>query len=99
LLSKQLREERAAEAILDYLDLPLTRHGQTALIARIVQLRSNFSAHDATYVALAERLNAELLTADDALGRAARSHTGVAILPHRAAGVLRRRAGLASDGA
>lgn len=80
LLATRVREHRAAEAILDYLDLPLTRHGHTALIARVVQLRSNFSAYDATYVALAEQLNAGLLTADDALGRAARSHTRVAVL-------------------
>lgn len=81
LLSKRLREGRAAEAILDYLDLPLTRHGHTTLLARVIQLRSSFSAYDATYVALAERLSAELLTADDSLGRAARSHGAVSILP------------------
>jgi predicted nucleic acid-binding protein len=81
LLSRRLRENRAAEAILDYLDLPLTRHGHTALIARVVQLRPNFSAYDAAYIALAERLSAELLTADEALSRAARSHSAVAVLP------------------
>ena len=81
LLSKRLRDNRAAEAILDYLDLPLTRHGHTMLITRVIQLRTNFSAYDATYIALAERLSAEFLTADDALGRAARSHSSVSILP------------------
>ena len=64
---------RAADALEDYLDLPLIRHGHQALLGRILQLRSNFSAYDAAYVALAERLRSELLTADDALARAVRS--------------------------
>ncbi len=64
---------RAAEALEDYLDLPLVRHGHQALLGRVLQLGSNFSAYDATYVALAEQLKGELLTADDALARAIRS--------------------------
>ena len=64
---------RAADAIDDYLDLPLFRHGHQALLARMLELKSNFSAYHAAYVALAEQLNAELLTADDALTRAVRS--------------------------
>lgn len=79
LLSRRLREDRAREAMVDYLELPLTRHGHVALMTRIQQLRANFSAYDATYVALAERLGAELLTADDALARATRSHTRLLI--------------------
>ncbi|GIU99080.1 MAG: hypothetical protein KatS3mg014_0696 [Actinomycetota bacterium] len=48
---------------------------------RILDLRANSSAHDATYVALAERLDAALLTGDDGLRRAARSRTRLAVLP------------------
>jgi predicted nucleic acid-binding protein len=81
LLSRRLREDRAHEAITDYLELPLTRHGHAALIARILQLRANFSAYDATYVALAEQLGAVLLTADAGLARAARSHTRLPVRP------------------
>ncbi len=73
LLMRRLRGVRAAEAVEDYLDLPLIRHGHLALLERILQLRSNFSAYDATYVALAEQLKGELLTADDGLTRAVRS--------------------------
>jgi predicted nucleic acid-binding protein len=80
LLSRRLREDRARDAIVDYLDLPLMRHGHRQLIARVLQLRSNFSAYDATYVALAEGLGAELLTADDALAQAARTHTVLTVL-------------------
>jgi predicted nucleic acid-binding protein len=79
--SRRLREERARDAILDYLELPITRHGHVGLMTRILQLRANFSAYDATYVALAEQLDADLLTADDGLARAARSHTRLTIRP------------------
>ena len=79
LSSRRLSEDRAREMILDYLELPITRHGHVGLMTRILQLRANFSAYDATYVALAEQLDADLLTADDGLARAARSHTRLTI--------------------
>lgn len=74
---------RAAEAVDDYLDLPLTRHGHGALLGGVLELRQNFSAYDATYAVLAERLGGSLLTGDRRLARAVRSHTGVPITgPH-----------------
>ena len=54
LLARRVREDRAAEAVADYLDLPITRHGHAGFIARVLQLRQNFSAYDGVYVALAE---------------------------------------------
>ena len=78
LLQGALTEARAAEAVEDYLDLPLTRHGHQRLLHRALQLRRNLSAYDAIYVALAEDLGAELLTADRSLARAVTKHTGVA---------------------
>jgi len=69
--------ERAEEALEDYLDLPLTRHGHQSLLQSILELRSNFSAYDATYVALAEKLDAELLTTDAPLRRAVKAHTKI----------------------
>jgi predicted nucleic acid-binding protein len=72
--------ERAAEALRNYLDLRLIRHGHEALMTRILGLRHNFSAYDATYVALAERLGAALLTGDRALARAIRAHTDLSVL-------------------
>ena len=80
LLGGALSEERLAQAVEDYLDLPLTRHGHQQLLSRVLNLSDNFSAYDATYVALAEQLGGELLTADEGLARAARMHTGVATL-------------------
>jgi predicted nucleic acid-binding protein len=76
-----LSDQRAAEAIEDYKDLPLTRHGHRSLLARILDLRANFSAYDATYVALAEEIGADLLTADNRLARAVEMHTSIATIP------------------
>ena len=71
---------RAEEALEDYLDLPLTRHGHQALLPRCFGLRDVFSAYDAAYVALAEGLTAPLLTADLRLARGAEG-LGISCLP------------------
>ena len=72
---------RAREALEDYVDLPLIRHGHASLLPRALDLRENFTAYDAMYVALAERLGSALLTGDTRLGRSARRHTALDILP------------------
>lgn len=72
-----LTTRRRDEAVSDYVDLPLARHGHLPLLARILELGENFSAYDAAYVALVEWLGAELLTADDRLARATASHTRI----------------------
>lgn len=81
LLAGRLGSTRARAALADYLDLPLVRHGHRRLLGRVLELRENFSAYDAAYVALAEGLGAGLLTADRGLARATRRHTGVSVLP------------------
>jgi predicted nucleic acid-binding protein len=50
--------------------LGLERVGVSGLLGRIWELRENLSAYDATYVAVAETLEAPLVTADGRLGRA-----------------------------
>lgn len=74
---KLISLSRAQQALEDFLDLPLTRHGHRSLLKRILELRSNFSAYDAAYVALAENLEAELLTEDGPLRRAVEAHTRI----------------------
>jgi predicted nucleic acid-binding protein len=76
----RLRLERAAEALSDYVTLPLTLHGHRPLLVRCFALLENFTPYDASYVALAERLGAPFLTIDGALARAVGEHTGVELV-------------------
>lgn len=80
LLLGVLDERRAEEAVEDYLDLPLTRHGHQSLLVRMLELRDNFSAYDATYVALAEHLGGHLLTADRPLARSVAAHLRISLI-------------------
>lgn len=75
--------DRADGAVTDLLDLPIERYPHEALVPRIWALRHNFSAYDATYLALAEALaddGAPLLTADTRFARAIKTHSGVDVL-------------------
>lgn len=64
--SAGISAERAAEALADFLDLPLTRYPHFVLLPRVWQMPHNLTAY-AAYLALAEALNAPLLTRDRAL--------------------------------
>lgn len=61
---------RANEAIRDFLDLRLARYPHLLLLPRIWQLRHNFSAYDAAYIVLAEKIGAPLITRDGRLASA-----------------------------
>ncbi len=61
------RLNRAVEAIGN---LPLAVYPTSGLIRRAVELRQNITIYDGTYVALAEALSAELVTADRKLAGA-----------------------------
>jgi predicted nucleic acid-binding protein len=63
-------EGRAETAIADLLALDLQRHSHEGLLERCWSLRKNMSAYDAMYVALAEALDAALITCDARLVRA-----------------------------
>lgn len=62
--------DQAAQAHADLLDLPVELWPYEAVAARAWQLRRNVTIYDAGYVALAELLDATLVTLDRRIGRA-----------------------------
>jgi predicted nucleic acid-binding protein len=69
--SGAIESARGQEALVDLDDLPLRRYPHGFLLPRVWELRSNLTAYDAVYVALAEALDAPLLTRDRRLAGAA----------------------------
>ena len=61
---------RAELALDDLAALPLQRAPHHALLSRCWELRDNLTIYDAAYVALAEALDADLLTGDRRLAKA-----------------------------
>lgn len=66
----QLEARRVAFALEDLRALPLQRVDHGALVMRCWELRENLTVYDASYVALAEALQATLLTGDRRIARA-----------------------------
>ncbi|MGB3681744.1 MAG: type II toxin-antitoxin system VapC family toxin [Rubrobacteraceae bacterium] len=64
------RPERSAQFVEDLTSMRLTRYPHTALLPRIWELRHNITTYDAAYVALAETLDAPLVTLDARLSQA-----------------------------
>jgi predicted nucleic acid-binding protein len=71
---------RGQAALADLADFPIRRYSHEFLLARVWDLRSNFAAYDAVYVALAEALDAGLLTRDRKLAMAATRHVRVELV-------------------
>ncbi len=69
--SGEIGAERGRIALADLADFPLRRYPHDFLLPRIWALRNNLTAYDAAYVALAEALEAPLLTRDRRLAIAA----------------------------
>ncbi len=70
----EILPQRALEALEDLADFPLERYPHLLLLGRIWDLRANLTAYDAAYVALAEALDARLVTCDKALAHAPGHH-------------------------
>jgi predicted nucleic acid-binding protein len=69
--------QRADQAIQDLLDLRVTRYPHFVFLPHIWRLRHNFSAYDAAYLALTEKLGATLLTRDARLASASARGTSI----------------------
>jgi predicted nucleic acid-binding protein len=61
--------------------LGMTRYPVFSLVDRVWELRHNLSSYDASYIALAELLDCNLLTADARLSRAPGIRCPVTVVP------------------
>jgi len=69
--------DRGRVALGDLCDFRIRRYPHDFLLPRVWALRDNLTAYDAVYVALAEALDAVLLTRDQRLAGAAGNHARV----------------------
>jgi predicted nucleic acid-binding protein len=77
---REMSVERGDEMIADLVDFPLRRYRHDFLLPRVWTLRNNLSTYDAVYVALAEMLEAPLLTRDKRLAGAAGHHATIELV-------------------
>ena len=79
-LRSTLTEERLNTAVAHLLQMDFERVPARRLLRRTVELRANISVYDGCYVALAELLECELLTADARLAAAPGSRCTIRVL-------------------
>jgi predicted nucleic acid-binding protein len=72
--------DRAAEAIADLADLDLHRHPHLDLLTLAWGLRENVTAYDAMYLALAEALDAPIVTCDAPLAKTPGHHAQIDVI-------------------
>ena len=70
---KRINSHRSEELLAGLATLPAERYSHIPLLGRIWELRHNFTAYDAAYIALAEATNSVLYTSDEKLGRGHRA--------------------------
>jgi predicted nucleic acid-binding protein len=76
----ELPLDRAEDAIEDLRLLLLSRHGHEDLLERAWELRDNVTAYDGVYIALAEALDATLVTCDRPLGAVKKTSARIEII-------------------
>jgi predicted nucleic acid-binding protein len=79
-LAGTLSARRFAAAVEDLEAFDLDRYPTLPFMRRAYALRANVTAHDAAYVALAEVLGCELVTADKRLAKSSRPRCPVRLL-------------------
>ena len=70
---QRIESERAEQILIGLATLPAERYAHIPLLARMWELRHNFTAYDAAYIALAEALGATLYTCDEKLSKGHRA--------------------------
>jgi predicted nucleic acid-binding protein len=78
--ARTLPDDHASAALSKLVGLPLRRIAHTDLLDRAWDLRHNLSFYDGLYVALAERLQAPLLTLDGRLAKAAEAAAKIEVV-------------------
>ena len=79
-LAGTVTDRRFAAAVEDLGQLDLDRYPVLRFMRRAYELRANVTAYDSAYVALAEELGCELLTADQRLASASGPRCAVRVL-------------------
>lgn len=64
---RRIDSHRSDQILADLAALPAERFAHTPLLSRIWELRHNFTAYDASYIALAEATGSVLYTCDEKL--------------------------------
>lgn len=74
---RRIDSYRSEQLLTGLAALPAERYAHTPLLARIWELRHNFTAYDAVYIALAEATNSVLYTSDTKLFRGHRARVAL----------------------
>ena len=77
LAGRRIDAHRSAQFLAGLASLPAERYAHTPLLGRIWELRHNFTAYDAAYIALAEATDSVLYTCDEKLRRGHRARVMV----------------------
>ncbi len=74
---QRIDAHRSAQFLAGLAALPAERYSHTPLLGRMWELRHNFTAYDAAYIALAEATGSVLYTCDEKLRRGHRARVVV----------------------
>lgn len=77
LAGQRIDSHRTGQLLAELATLPAERYSHTPLIGRIWELRHNFTAYDAAYIALAEATNSVLYTCDEKLCKGHRAQVAL----------------------
>jgi len=74
---RRIDAHRTDVMLMELADLPVERYSHVPLLGRIWELRHNFTAYDAAYIALAEATGSILYTCDSKLSKGHRARVNL----------------------